>query len=119
MEKATNDEKFMSRTGAVSPVARNSTVGFTPVSLDTIQLPNFETSELIAYLMPASVVGVLTIDFPPTPTDGQVVNISSTKTITLLTLGGGTILGAITTLLANGFVRYAYNAVDEKWYRLA
>lgn len=72
-------------------------------------------------LEPAGTIATLTVTFPASPGDYQTVTISTTQTVTALTLSGNTgktIANAVTTLAANGFVKYIYRPTNTKWYRV-
>ncbi len=69
-------------------------------------------------LTPAGTLATLTVTFPSSPTDAQTFSIASTQTITSLTLGGGTILGTLTTLPANGFASWMYVQSITSWMRI-
>ncbi|MEX0848906.1 MAG: hypothetical protein WD055_01655 [Candidatus Dependentiae bacterium] len=88
----------------------------TPASGDTVLISD-ETDMLI--LNPAGVLATLTITLPSENIDnGQTVTIASDMEITAVTLNGGTINGAITTLAANGFAQYIYELSTDTWYRI-
>ncbi len=88
-----------------------------PATGTTINLPNFDSMELIVFLNPASTLATLTINMP-SAADGQKVSIMTSQVLTLLTLGGGTILSTLTTLGINAFATYAYSATSAIWFRL-
>lgn len=72
-------------------------------------------------LEPAGTLDTGTVVMPATPTDKQVVRISSTQVITALTVNantGQTIKGAVTTLAANGFASWIYRSTNTTWYRI-
>ena len=73
-------------------------------------------------LTPAGTIATLTLTFPlmSNVLDKTEILINTTNTITTLTLtaNGATIVGGITTLAANGFVRYRYDIVLRTWYRV-
>jgi hypothetical protein len=78
-----------------------------------------DTSEL--HLTPAGTLAAGTLTMPSAPVDGQTVTISTTQTITALTHNpnsGQTLLGALTTLAANGFATYRYRASTTTWRRV-
>ena len=79
------------------------------------------TSNLNAYVMtPAGTLATGTLTMPAGAVQGQVVNISSHQKITALTLNanaGQTLLDAITTLAAAGFVNYIMDGAST-WHRI-
>lgn len=86
----------------------------TPISAATINIASGKTALLIT---PAGTIAALTINMPSSPVDGQSVTISSSQIVTVLTMGGGTILGALSAMAVAGFARYIYNASTTSWYR--
>jgi len=60
----------------------------------------------------------LTISFPATPQDGQQFGFCSVNSITGLTLSGGTIISALTTLAAGLGARFIYRKSNTQWYRI-
>ncbi len=88
----------------------------TPASGDTV-IVSANTAMLL--LNPAAGLAALTITLPSVGIDnGQIITISSDMAITVVTLNGGTINGAITTLAANGFAQYIYELSTDSWYRI-
>lgn len=79
-----------------------------------------DTADDIQLIQEAAVAVTLTIAFPATPIDGQRVFISSIGGVTTLTLSTpvGSIIGALTTLAANGIFGYIYRGPTTKWYRI-
>lgn len=70
---------------------------------------------------PAGLLATGTVKMPATPSDNQVVRITSTQTITALTHSpnaGQTLRGALTTIAADGFGSWSYRAADTTWYRV-
>lgn len=87
-----------------------------PASGDTVLITD-ATDMLI--LNPAGALATLTITLPSINIDqGQVVTIASSTEITSVTLNGGSINGAITTLPANGFAQYIYELSTNEWFRI-
>ncbi len=87
-----------------------------PASGDTV-IVSADTSMLL--LNPAGGLATLTITLPSIDIDnGQMITIASDMAITVVTLNGGTINGAITTLAANGFAQYIYELSTDSWYRV-
>ena len=71
-------------------------------------------------LSPAGTLAALTIALPAIRTAGQEVLIMSSQILTSLTVSGAgtTVVGAPTTLAANGFARMKYDGVLNAWYRV-
>lgn len=88
-----------------------------PVASQTITI-SADTDMLL--LDPAGALPDLTITFPSSSTigQGQIIHIASSQSITTLTLNGGTINGALTTISANGFAQYIYEESTTSWFRI-
>ena len=67
-------------------------------------------------ITPAGTIAALTITLPAIKADGQEVLVNSTQIITALTIAG--LVGAPTTMAANGFFRARWNATLAAWYRV-
>jgi len=66
-----------------------------------------------------SLSATLTIAFPASPTDGQVLNIASVLGVTALTLTAGvSILSTLTSIIAGGFASYMFDITANKWIRI-
>ena len=89
-----------------------------PTTGATVTIPSFDGVELLVFLNPAGTLATLTVNMPSVVTDGQKVSIMSSQVLTLITMGGGTILSAITTMGVNAFATYAYSATNTTWFRL-
>ena len=75
----------------------------------------------VLLLEPAGTLATGTVTMPASPADGDRVKLATTQTITALTLSpntGQSIVNAVTTLAANGFVEYIYRLSSTKWYRI-
>lgn len=72
------------------------------------------------YLLLTPVAGYAagTVVLPSAPVDGQEVVVSTTQAVTALTVSGGTVNGAPTTLAANSFFHLRYDGVFKAWYRI-
>jgi len=70
----------------------------------------------------AATIATLTITLPLASTcvGGQELLVNSTQAITTLTIGanGGAVVGAPSTLAANGFFRLRFEPVLKTWYRV-
>ena len=90
-----------------------------PLTGTTVQVQNGSTWLI---LTPAGTLAALTLQMPvqSTVTDGQEVLVNTTQTITALTLAGNgaAIVGAPTTLAANGSFRLRYEPVLKTWYKI-
>jgi hypothetical protein len=76
------------------------------------------TGNVILLLNPSGTLATLTVNFPSNPTDGDIVTIATSQIITALTVGNGTIIGTLTTLILGGFARFIYNSTANKWFRI-
>lgn len=72
----------------------------------------------LAVVDPAGTLAALTIDFPTGPAEGQFFNVFTTQTLTAVTWGNGTAVGAPTTLAANASVSFQFSTATGKWYRI-
>jgi len=88
--------------------------GFTVAITD-----NNEDTHLI--LTPAGTLATGTITLPSVLRDKQLVIVNSTQEITALTVdgNGATVVGAPTTLSANGYFTLKYDLTVDSWYRIA
>lgn len=79
------------------------------------------TSGLGAFIIePAGTIAALTVVLPPSPTEGQIFELSTTQTITAISVSGAsseTVWGAQQMLVANGGMSWRYRAADTTWYR--
>jgi hypothetical protein len=88
----------------------------TPVDAATVSISSVNTSLV---LQPAGALTALTVNFPSSGlTDGGRVEISCTQIVTAVTMGGGTVVGALTALAAGGFAKYVYRLANTTWYRI-
>lgn len=67
---------------------------------------------------PAGALLALTLTLNGSPSDGDTFTISSSQAVTTLTMSGGTIIGALTTLAIATFAEYMYSATGSKWFRI-
>jgi len=93
---------------------------YTPTSGGTINLPAFDHEILCAFVDNTTTLTSLNIVFPPSAVDGQAIRVFFKNAITVLnlTVGVGTILGAVTALLGTpSSIAYAYCATTNSWWK--
>lgn len=88
----------------------------TPATGATVTVAINQSTTL--FINPAGTIAALTINFPSSPANLTRVQLGTSQTITGLTLGNGTFLGALTTLAAGGFATYIYSSGASKWFRM-
>lgn len=88
----------------------------TPATGATITVGINQSTTL--FINPAGTIATLTINFPSSPANLTRVQLGTSQTITGLTLGNGTFIGALTTLAAGGFATYIYSSGASKWFRM-
>lgn len=110
------DERLYVYDGGWAPTAFNQTpTRSTVASGSTITLTT-STNHLL--YDQAATVAALTVTLPSAPlSDGQVITIATRSAITVLTVNGGTIYGAPTTLAAGGFCSFIYSSAAAAWFR--
>lgn len=87
----------------------------TPTTGTTI---NVNTNGFVRLLInPVGTLLALTVTLPASPQDGDLVNLASTQAVTGLTMNGGTIIGALTTLAIGTFATYTYSSSSSEWFR--
>ena len=94
----------------------------TPLTGTTVKAVPLLTGQSVWLLLtPAGTIAALTVTLFDSPQDKQEINVTTTQTITALTVGGNgyTVLGAPTTLAANGFFTLRFDAVNKVYYRVA
>ena len=90
----------------------------TPITGFSITLGNTTTHTI---LDPAGALASGTIVMPASPSDGLIVTVSTTQTITTLTVSpntGQTVKNAPTTMPAGFVFSYIYRSANTTWYRL-
>lgn len=81
---------------------------YTPSSGDTVTIPS-GVGDVIIVLAPATDLAALTLAWPITPFDGQVIQILCTKNITTLSHSGGTLNRSIASVPATGDMTFVYD----------
>lgn len=84
-----------------------------PLAAETVTVG--QTSHLI--LNPAGTLATLTIEFPASPKDGQLFNVTSSQIVTALTVTGASFADAAPTDLAVFTpLQYIYSADSDSWW---
>jgi hypothetical protein len=96
--------------GIVTQYAAPSATGF------SVQLGNVPNTWLL--LTPVADYAAGTLVLPTVLTNQMEITVNSTHAITALSITGGTVIGAPTTLTANGFFKLRYDNVSLTWYRI-
>jgi hypothetical protein len=87
----------------------------TPATGNTVTVNSTGTTWL--FLNPAGTLLTLTVTLPASPTDQDSVKIFSSQAITTLTINGGTIIGALTTMAIGTFSEYTLFSDTSNWAR--
>lgn len=95
----------INKTPTRSTVASGSTIVLT-TSTNTLLYDNASTAAALTITLPSSGL-----------TNGQEISIATRSAITALTVNGGTIYGAPTTLAAGGFATFIYSSTGAAWFR--
>lgn len=69
------------------------------------------------FLNPAGTLVALTVAFPSSPSDQDVVMVTSSQAITTLTMSNGTVIGPLTTMAIGTFASYTYFSDTSSWAR--
>jgi hypothetical protein len=88
----------------------------TPTTGATVTIGSTGSTRLL--LNPAGSLVALTIAFPSTPTDGDIVQMGSSQTITTVTMSNGTVIGPLTTMAIGTFATYVYSSTTSSWFRI-
>jgi hypothetical protein len=88
----------------------------TPASADTISVT--ASRNTIVLINPSGTIAALTVNLPSSPLTGDIVTLSSSQIVTVLTVGNGTLVGTLTTLTVGGFARFCYSSTANKWFRI-
>ena len=89
-----------------------SHVIFTPTTGSTVNL----TDNAYNAINPAGAILALTINFPSSPVDNDVVEVKFDKGVTTVSYTGGTFVGGITTAALGDYIKFTYDAGTTTWY---
>lgn len=95
----------INKTPTRSTVASGSTIVLT-TSTNTLLYDNASTAAALTITLPSSSL-----------VNGQEISIATRSAITALTVNGGTIYGAPTTLAAGGYCTFIYSSTGAAWFR--
>lgn len=87
----------------------------TPTTGSTVTVNS--TGHIKLILNPAGTLLALTIALPASPQDADILLLCSSQAVTTLTMSGGTIIGALTTMSIATFAQYTYNSDASSWFR--
>lgn len=88
----------------------------TPTTGSTVNVGT--TGYTTLFINPAGSILALTVNLPSGPTDGDTVEVHSSQAITTLTMGNGTIIGALTAAVIGTFAKYRYYSDTTSWARI-
>lgn len=88
----------------------------TPTTGQTVTIGSTGSTRLL--INPAGSLLALTIAFPSTPSDGDIVQMGSSQAITTVTMSNGTVIGPLTTMAIGTFASYSYNSTTTSWFRI-
>ena len=78
-----------------------------------------DTGQDVHLIHDAGATLTMTVNFPATPVNGQILVIASAGGITTLTLSSSsTITGTLSSLVAGGSGKYQYLTTNNKWYKI-
>lgn len=89
----------------------------TPATGNTVTVNN--TGYVSLLLNPAGTLATLIVTLPSGPSDGDRISVCSSQIVTGLTMNGGTVIGALTTMAVGTFASYMFSATASSWFRIA
>lgn len=87
---------------------------FTPTNGQTVTIPD-SASDQIIIIAPSTDIAALTLAWPSTPYDGQVIRLVCTKNITALSHTGGTLNRNMSSFVASGDANFIWDATGNTW----
>ena len=87
----------------------------TPTTGSTVTVGTTGYIQLV--INPAGSLLALTVALPGSPQNGDVLELCSSQAITTLTMSGGTVIGALTTMAIGTFASYIFNSTAGQWFR--
>lgn len=89
-----------------------------PVNGGTVNIIQTKSGNMYVLISPAGALLALTMNLPTGQFNGQTITIAFTNPITLLSFTGLPVIGALTSILANGFSKYVWTADNSTWNRV-
>lgn len=105
----------MASSSTLDPRLVPQTQYVTPTTGSTITVN--ANGNVMLFVNPAGTLATLTITLPSTPSDGDKVDLGSSQIVTGLTMNGGTIIGALSTMAVATFASYTYSSGSSSWFR--
>lgn len=68
-------------------------------------------------LNPAGTLATLTVTFPGSPSDGDMIQMGCTQIVTALTMNGGTIVGALASFAVGGSGTWVFSSTSGTWIK--
>lgn len=86
----------------------------TPTTGATITI---SSTTSVLTINPSGSLLALTLAFPGSPSNGQIVFINTTQAVGTVTYSGGTFVGGLASFSANGTAAFVYSSGDSSWHR--
>lgn len=102
----------------INPTAGNAAQVYSAPSATGFTVALSGEASIWLILTPTAGFAAGTITLPTAPVNMQTITVNCTQPVASLTISGGTITGAPTSLSANGFFTLQYDAVLSTWYRV-
>lgn len=94
-----------------------STQRESPINGGTVNIIQTRSGNMYILITPAGGLLALTMSLPTGEFDGQTITMAFTNPITLLSFTGLPVVGAVTSILANGFSKYVWTSNNSTWNR--
>lgn len=88
----------------------------TPTTGQTVTVGANKYTRLL--INPAGTLLALTVALPGSPANGDIVQLGASQIVTGLTISGGTVIGALTSLAVASFATYCFSFTASKWFRI-
>lgn len=85
---------------------------FTPTTGATVNLANNKYNAID----PTGAILALTVNFPSSPANNDIVEIKFDQGVTTVTYSGGTIVGGTTSAVLGQYIKFTYDTATSTWY---